>query len=898
MASVITKAAKILITWVHCCRRGAVRQQEVEVKIRIDCQREICHSVGVMQAPGNSKEPFGVKENCFCLASFLAVAFLAVVLCSPTNAPCAAVVTDFSPTGFFTNVADRLLRSELSQYHLSLTNIPIYPTNRYTPAVHRLLQVTANLYDSTTNRILGLTPEYPYCPSVFRPIFRRVGDPTNGSIVIAGYREVVDASMANPTLAPAMVSLDQPNPPLLLFPPYGVAFSALEKNEPMVAGVPLIIGARKGFPNFNEFSMQTGISVSRFLEFRRAVVSGPVTQTNQMFVVGISNVFGVEAWNSYLTNYPRDLNLIVAVSVTATITNETGVVVLSNTISRGTNSLIAAGTWPGWSLPNSSTASMVLPFGTTNSSPFLPDSTYVDSPPSFVPETHVFSQNTQGSFYVPHWWLNLNTRLLFILVDAQANRIVDYVNLTQWEPTVDIISTLGEGNTSMGNPADYKNPANQWITNRIGNATSAGMPTYGILNQVQVGLNGTTDWQSFAQDPYAGLDAQSAVDGFLYNLLGLGPLYPKDVGKTFYRSNVFYAPFDPYRSIYVHTAWRANDPLVHFLASDLKDASLDLTNIVNFYSFVPPLNNLGQINPLYQPWGGNPIQAHVATDCQVAVKDPGVTRTDDWDFPTNQLPGIDSVGRVHRGTPWQTIFLKSTNILAATGNTLGDYLTWARWTGDNLLITPGWGSPVAIADALFTAPTNDWHLVSTLNALFNTNSPLQLASVNQNDVQSWEELMNGMTVFTNVSRYEIDPLVMPGNSPQAALIAEAILNNKNSQPQQFFQTVDGILSTPELSVASPWLNGTNLLTDQAMEIIPSQLLPLLRQDSVISPFVIPGSLVLQISGNDSYSYQVQVSSNLFDWTSISTNQPSDGSFILTVPQPGGSRQFYRSKLAP
>lgn len=83
------------------------------------------------------------------------------------------------PLGFFTNLASRLLQSELN---LSLARIQIYPTNQYTPAVHRLLQVTANIYDATTNRF---NTDYPYLPSVFRPLFTNDG----GSIFICGYAE-------------------------------------------------------------------------------------------------------------------------------------------------------------------------------------------------------------------------------------------------------------------------------------------------------------------------------------------------------------------------------------------------------------------------------------------------------------------------------------------------------------------------------------------------------------------------------------------------------------------------------------------------------------------------------------------------------------------------------------
>jgi hypothetical protein len=799
-----------------------------------------------------------------------------------------------SPTDFFTNVATRLLKDRLN---LDLSQIQIYPNNQYTPAVHRLLQVTANLYDCTTNRIFGAATNYPYCPSVFRPFFRRIDTGSNSIVVIAGYREVSDAGMADSQSAPIMVELDQPNRSLQEIPPYGTPFSLSDKNEPIVSGVPLIIGARKGFPNFNELALQTQVDVSRLLEFRRApgTTQGPVVQTNQMYVIGISNVFGLEAWNSYLTNYPRDLNLVAALNVTAILTNESGAVVLSNCLASGTILTIPANTWPGWNSVASAPYSMVLPFGTTNGFLFT-DSTALDHAPWLEPLTHVFPAATQGAFYVPHWWLNLNIRLVFILVDSTANRIVDYVNLSRWEPTVDINSTLAVGSTS--NVTDYRNPANEWITNRLGNSTSTDVATYGIINQLMVGLNGTTDWQSYTQDPYSGLDAESAVDGFRYNLASLSPIYPKDAGKTFYKSNVFYAPFDPYRPIYIHTSWQANDPLVHYTVNDLLNLSLEVSNKVDFFSHVPPLENLGRFNTRYQPWGGNPSDAHTTTDYQVSVKDPMITRSDDWDFPTNQILGVGWVGRVHRGTPWQTLFLKSTNILQTFGLNVGQ-LTWEFWTGNNIF-RPDLAPPdTLVPDAVFTAPTNDWHLVSLLNIFFNPNAPQQLATPNQSSIQSWEALLEGMTVLTNVSQTELDPLTMSSNSPQAAIIAQAILDNRSSQPGQLFQNAGDLLATPELSIASPWLSPSNAasITDEALEMIPSQLLPLLRPDSIGSALLNQAPAQVQFTGMDGYGYCVQVSSNLLDWTSISTNTPDRGVFDFVVPS-GGPARFYRSKLIP
>ena len=72
----------------------------------------------------------------------------------------------------------------------------------------------------------------------------------------------------------------------------------------MVYNIPLVIGAKKGFPNFNEFAMRTLVQVTRKLQFHREGTSAtaPINEIDQMFVVGISNVLGVEAWNSYATS--------------------------------------------------------------------------------------------------------------------------------------------------------------------------------------------------------------------------------------------------------------------------------------------------------------------------------------------------------------------------------------------------------------------------------------------------------------------------------------------------------------------------------------------------------------------------------------------------------------------
>ena len=275
-----------------------------------------------------------------------------------------------------------------------------------------------------------------------------------------------------------------------------------------------------------------------------------------------------------------------------------------------------------------------------------------------------------------------------------------------------------------------------------------------------------------------------------------------------------------------------------------------------------------------------------------------VTRPDCWDFPTNQPLGIDWVGQVHRGTPWQTIFLKSTNILQRTPIWDQDR-AWQVWTG-NPVWRPDWrGSGQIVSDAMFTVPTNDWRLASQLASLFNTNNPHALASANQTTIAGWTALLDGLTVLTNPVWGELDQVVLSSSSPQAGAIAAALLATRSSQPGQVFLDPSGILATPELSVNSPWLSSSNTPNDQAFEILPSQLLAKLRPDSIGSVSSGGGQVQLQFTGFDGYPYAIQVSSNLVDWTSVSTNYPSQGIFqFLDMPPRDLPQRFYRSVLLP
>jgi hypothetical protein len=196
------------------------------------------------------------------------------------------------------------------------------------------------------------------------------------------------------------------------------------------------------------------------------------------------------------------------------------------------------------------------------------------------------------------------------------------------------------------------------------------------------------------------------------------------------------------------------------------------------------------------------------------------------------------------------------------------------------------------------APVQDWHLASLLTSLFNTNNLATLFRVNNPDPNAWQGLLNGLTALTNTPD-QFDSILISSNSSQASVIANAIQSERVAQPGQFFSDVGDILATPQLAEQSPFLTGlnTNIISDADYEIIPSQLLSLLRADSVGSIALMNSQMIVQFTGYDGHAYAIQTSSDLVNWVSISTNCPVNGAFSFTNPAMlNSNQQFYRSVL--
>ncbi len=848
----------------------------------------------------------------------------------------AGQISTASPDCFFTMVASRLLASEMN---VNLSQIEIYPINQYTPAVHRLLQVTANIYDATSTN---------YFPTVFRPLF---SVDAFGDVYLIGYTNVPCIS-----------------DPSQLAPPIEAATLSATPNLPTVVltniyDVPWIIAARKGFPNFNEYVGENIVGMTRRLQFTRNTSGAtlneilPITGTNQMYTLSVNSSGGLDFWNSYTNNFTDAVTVEYRVITYLSLTNsdastagDPGGQVPSTPTTLGyfsSNSILFAG-WPGsgqWIGGQPNTNSFYIPLNFvafTDMSNAVYRTPYASLTPGTLPSgfpapslvwtnyfnnvgqpmTTVFETNVPAGqqFYVPRWGLLTTNQLQVYILDRDGNgnnHVIDYVNLEQTGSQNLNNEIFVDDTNGVGNP---NSPQGEWNANIN--------PRYdipwGIYNQIIISRgfeNAPAEDGTWQSDPvaatysYAIAAQQAHFEAFFYPY-GASATVNDSYGTAF-ESNIdttVQAPYAPTRYAVGYTVLEANDPLVHYLASDMAPSfpvSVQ-SEYNNSISNVPPPAaqpfTLGQLNWNFQPWGGNPYNRLNSNPSQWAItepnaydlseRDPLVYGSDNWDFPMDQALSVTWLGRVHRGTPWQTIYLKSPDILQeafSIGNTL--YLgpnIWAEWTGDTVLS----GGEI-YADAISMAPVADWKMAGVLAAMFNTNNFASLMSVNDPNTNDWQALLDGLTAFTNTTA-GLEPIVISSNSPQAAIIASAIESERMSQTAQYFHNLGDFLATPQLAYESPFLDLTDtnyFLTDAAYEIIPGQLLQLLRADSVGLAVSASGQVIFQFTGDDSQSYAIEASTDLVNWTSISTNSPVNGVFTFTNSTAANAgQQFFRSVL--
>ena len=692
---------------------------------------------------------------------------------------------------FFTNAAARLFNFQANDFSFaSILSVPIAPSNYYSAAIHRIFQESANIYDATRSDRF---------PSVFRPLFS-----TN---LIAGVTNVFVTGFTNDNNASYS------------------SISNFVAGNPY--GVPMVVGAKKGFPNFNEFSMNQYIQISRKLQITRPATNAPATATNQMYIMGISNLLAVENWNSYSTAYKQPLDLLVSVVSTVSLTNQLGMKQTS-VLRSGLSTSVPANTWAGGQFRLPMFEQQLL----------LPNSTYRFSSNTFV-TVGVDRFETNIGYPLPYWVLSVSNRMFYVM--SEGGNIVDFVLLDQLNAATDVSKELTVGNPY---PGGTQNAAIRgvWSTNRAGGSASIFLPPDGIKNQMSISLGNTVtsdaDWNSYNQQPASGNDKKKSIDN-LRRFVGLGSLYG-NTGQTLASDTKLetQAGFSPIAKLIKTTTWQANDPLVHYQLPDLY--SLTPSNSM-VQILVPPntpapvnssLSTLGAMNTRYAPWGGNPqlndpFSPVDPTAYKGTIKDPGVRNSEDWDFPSSKFASIGWLGRVHRGTPWQTIYLKP------------DVASSFDWASQGL--------------DMREHPTNDWRVVDLFTTAISDQTTRGLLSINQTNVAAWSALFSGVVVLTNAqpdnalglistnSSLILDPLFIqpsgayaPANPPALALIVNAINRARDSRPTKTFTNLSELIQIPELTTLSPFLNQSTpkqlafALNDAAYERIPQQILSLLK----------------------------------------------------------------------
>ena len=827
------------------------------------------------------------------------------------------------PLGFFTTLADKMLRNTFS---FGVTNIPVYVNGQfvYTPAVNRVLQLAANVYDASTNS---------FYPDVFRPIFEH---DASGNVFIVGYTNLSSSSGPNTVSGPADPQLILPVD-IATLTGAGPAFAPITTNGVYVNvyGVPWIVGAKKYLPGFNQLSLINVVQVKRLLQVERTPEPdgtwGPVW-TNHMYSLSISNLMSVSFWNSYSnnypTNYPGSLNLSAYV-------NDTIEMVLTNSDHPGlqsasyftANFALAPTVWPGskWPAEGGGTPDIesVLMYNWTNV--FLPLEIYKTGQKIFALPTDpdAFETNNHSCDPLPQFGLSTTNWLRAFIVDK--GHVIDCVQLHGPTDSTNFTAALNDPNVVTAGQ-NYL-----WATNGYGNSV---IPSWGYVTQMAVSRGELSPpvsavWINPALPSVQGLNSVITAQDFLNSMFSPSSSFNYVVnGQTFTYSNsqsVVQAGYAAVRTIFVPYLYQVNDPLVHYQASDLNAGNgavwsgnqsvpngiWQQNNGVTSVPFLVPPTAADIPKSRYQPWGvAAPLALQSAVynflnSYNLTYKDPLIWSPDHWSFPTNLLSDLTGLGQVHRGTPWQTVYLKSSNVVMP-GNTYGTN-TWMAWTGDS-----------DAEDAAAMAPVNDRQLVSLLVSLLNTNDATQLMSVNDTNTTDWLNLLNGISVYSNSASFPVftlpygiplqtsfDTYVMSSNSPQAEIIANGIAQARAAQPNQDFYSIGDILSASVLAEDSPWLNTNNAnqlqhgITDAVYEAIPAQLLLRLRPDSFGATSLTNGVVNLQFSGSDALSYAVQQSSDLVHWTTISTNTPVQGIFNIVIPpSPGSTKQFYRSMLLP
>ncbi len=779
----------------------------------------------------------------------------------------------YDPSGFgLTNIStSKFLGWTNAVPAFSITNIPVYVNGQfvYSPAVNRVLQMAANLYDATTTN---------FYPTVFRPLFER---DVLGNVFIVGYTNLYSGN------GPNTVNIASGNDPQLDLPVDVTTISNAILNKIIldannysvnVYGVPWIIGAKKNLPGFNQFTLLNSVQVNRLLQLGRTPQPdggwGPV-YTNHMYVMSISNAMSASFWNSYSNNYPTNysggLNLSanVADTVEMVMTNSDHPG-LSSALTFSTNFTFTPSVWPGsqWTAEDGGAPNGNSFLANSWTNTFISDEIYKTGAKVFASsnDPDLWESNNTSCDPLPQFGLITTNWLRAVIVDNNEH-VVDYVQLRGPSDGTNFTTAINDPNA---NGQIYL-----WATNAFGSGPT---PSWGYVNQMKVSTGSASApssavWNNPTTPSIPGLSTVAAAQAYLSSMLTPSSSFVAN-GITYTNNEpIVQAGYTATRTAFAPYLYQVNDPLVHYLASDLNAGSgavwagnAGVTNgiwaqnngVVAFPIPAPP-TGADIIKGRYQPWGKTAPTAlqgntyNFSNPYNLIYKDPLVWGADGWNFLTNIYPTVGWIGRVHRGTPWQTVYLKSTNVITP-GNIYGTN-TWAAWTGDGSLY-----------DAANSAPVQDRLLFDLFTTRLNDNAVLGTLSVNQTNLAAWSAVFSGMVALTNVGNFPKfavppNPNLIASNSwviiPPAGIngfnsaLGNLVTNINNARAGTnvllgftnadgvvgSFEHVGDILSTPALTTRSPFLNISNVnqvnfgISDAAYEWLPQQMMGLVREPS-------------------------------------------------------------------
>lgn len=733
------------------------------------------------------------------------------------------------PELFFLSVVTNLLAREpalasfvTNRFNGTVLSIPVY-TNRstlstnlplpgplYSARLHQILQIAANIFEATTGSKNG--EAYPYYPTVFRPRF--FTDATG--VYIVDYVLLNDADVPRlRTGAWAWRDLDLDD-----------VFGSPVGGTDLVYGIPLIIGARQGLPSFNELGVISVAQATRKVTLYRATAGKDWDKLEQIFSLQMRSSMQIEARNSNTNPYPRNLQFLVGLNARVEVKASSNAVpiVLSPWIT-GYATNILANRWPGEPVKSDGAK-------TTN---------HLALSPQFLTNllNLVVITNADGHQPSNQWSLTLTNRMLFYLVDidpatAPNGRIIDAVAMSR-----------PHNHFEVGELMEQNLPGAPSGIDRIWSSADAGKYSIGIREQFDVSANPgpilgpATSTGEYAWGNYDNLTAKSRDDAATKWRDFIGD--NSKVGTN-------QVPFTPSRLMVQANFFQVNDPMVHYNFEDLRNDPLN--SVYGTESLLSARTNLstsvGKNNSFAHGWNLGAFDVNSGEipgqgTLDPTSRDPGVIHPAYWNFPTNLFPSIGWVGRVHRGTPWQSIYLKS-HPLAVPGN-------WIDHTGNQRA-----GHPQS-ADLM--QPVRDWDLLDIFTTAPHPNATRGRLSINQTNLAAWSAVLSGVTA----SIAEEDPdfpgyprrtnqIVYPSGILPAVDGVRAIVESVNTNRTHFrsnfanpygeYYRLGQVLAAPELSDRSPELTANPGLFDPALphggarifdedyERIPQEILSLLK----------------------------------------------------------------------